>query len=169
MKRFIALILAVMMIAALLCACGDSSDPNRTVKTTVSAKYDDGFAKGYATSTSTDANGNTTYEFTGEKYNDFVRDYNNTVSETIKEDIVKNHDSSFGQFAYINVEKGGVIIGLNPGEYDAAYAEAEAPAYAGSAFSFFQSIENPASSVKVIYCNANNQEEVYGEFTIPIE
>ena len=168
MKRIFALVLAVLMIAALFCAC-NGNNSGRTVKTSVSTKYDDGFAKSYANSTSTDENGNTTYEFTAEKYDKFVYDYRNNVAGDITDEIVKNHDSSFGQFAYIDPDKQAVIIGLNPGEYEDGFAEAEAPTYAASAFNFFQSLENPVSVVKVIYCNANNQDEIYGTFEVPVE
>lgn len=164
MKRIIAMILAALMVCALFAACGDSNDPNRTVKTSVNTKYDDGFAKGYAKSTTTDSEGKTTYEFTGEKYDEFVYDYKNEVGSELTKDIVSKHDSSYGQFAYVNTDSKSVIIGLNPGQYDAATAEAEAPAYAEYGFKFFQNLENPVTAIKVVYCNANNQDEVYGSF-----
>ena len=168
MKRFIAIILAVLMVTALFAACGDSNDPNRKVKTTVSTKYDDGFAKSYANNVTTDSNGNTTYEFTGEKYDEFVYDYNNNLSKSITEEVASRHDSNYGEFAYINAERKAVIIGLNPGEYDEEVCSAEAPVYAEYGFRYFQNIESPVTSIKVLFCNANDQNEVYGSFDFNI-
>ena len=164
MKRIIAALLAVLMVCALLAACGE-----RTVKTSVDAKYDEGFAKSYAKSTGTDDNGNTTYEFTGDKYDEFVYDYRNSVAKEITSDIASKHDDTYGQYAYVNVDKKAVIIGLNPGEYDAAEAEAEAPAHAENAFKVFKNLENPISTITVQYVNANDQDEVYGSFEFTAE
>ena len=163
MKRIIAAVLAVLMVCVLFAAC------ERTVKTTVDPKYDDGFAKSYAKSVNTDSEGKTTYEFNGDKYDEFVYDYRNTVAKDITGDIASKHESGYGQYAYVNVDKKAVIIGLNPGEYDAAEAEAEAPAQAERAFKVFQNLENPVSTIKVLYVNANDQEDIYGsfEFTAP--
>ena len=164
MKRIIAIVMAVLMISALLVACGDKNDPNRTVKTTVSTKYDDGFAKSYASSVSTDSNGNTTYEFSSTKYDEFTYDYKNDLAKSIAEEVASRHESTYGEFAYINPEKTSVIIGLNPGEYDAAVCEAEAPTYAEYGFRYFKNLETPVSAIKVVFCNANDQDEVYGSF-----
>ena len=159
MKRIFAMILAVVLVCALFAACGE-----RTVKTSVDTKYDDGYAKGYASSTGTDSNGKTTYEFSGDKYDEFVYDYKNEVGDEITKDVAAKHGSDYGQFAYVNTESNSVIIGVNPGKYDAASAEAEAPAYAEYGFKYFQNLEKPVSAIKVVYCNANDQNEVYGSF-----
>ena len=166
MKRIIALILAVLMIGAVLAACGDSKDENRTVKTSVSQKYDDGYAKNYVDSDKikTDNDGNTTYEFTGKKYDEYVTDHSNVVSGEISSVIKNDMGEDFGQYSYVSVEKKAVIIGVNPGKYDAAKAEAAAGSYAESAFKVFMALENPVSTIKVLYVNANNQDEVYGTF-----
>ena len=164
MKRLFALILAVLMICALFAGCGKS-----TVKATVDSKYDDGFAKEYADKTTTDDSGSITYEFTGDKYDEYVYDHKNNVANTIKEDVVANHSAEFGQYVYINTDSNSVIIGLNPGEYEESYAKAEAPAYAEKGFVYFQNLEKPVSSIKVVYCNANDQSEVYGSFEFSAE
>ena len=164
MKRIIAIIMAVLMLSALLAACGDNSDPNRKVTTTVSTKYDDGFAKSYANSVKTDSDGNTTYEFTGEKYDEFTYDYKNNLAKSISEEVASRHESTYGEYAYINTEKKAVIIGLNPGEYDEEVCKSEAPTYAEYGFYFFKNLEQPVSSIKVQFVNANNQDEVYGSF-----
>ena len=83
MKRFFALALAIVMTCAFLCACGNK---NEAVKTTVSAKYDDGYAAKYATSTAKDDNGNTVYEFSGEKYNDYLNDHKNSLGSDIQKE-----------------------------------------------------------------------------------
>ena len=159
MKRTFALLLAILMLAATLAACG-----SKTVKTTIDAKYDDGFAKSYADSTSVDSDGNTTYEFTEEQYEQFTNDYRNSVSSDITGDIADTHEEAYGEFAYISEEKKAVIVGVHTDEYDEETAKAEAAIAAENAFRYFQSISNPVSTISVIYCNANNQDEVFGTF-----
>ena len=66
MKRLFALALAVVMIGAFLCACGNKTEGN--VSTNVQTKYDDGYAAKYASSTSKDDNGTVVHEFSGEEY-----------------------------------------------------------------------------------------------------
>ena len=168
MKRIIAVILAVLMIAALLAACGDSKDTDRTVKTTVSQTYDDGYAKDFAKSTNTDDSGNTVYEFTGEKYDDYIYRHNNVISQDIAADVTAKYGNDYGQYVLLSAEKKAVIIGVNPGKYVAADAEADAPAFASKAWAYFQSLETPVSTVSVIFCNANNQDEVYGTFSVSL-
>ena len=176
MKRIIALTLAVLMMAALFCACGEEkkadtagSAEQQEVKTVVDSKYDDGYAEQFAKSVSTDENGNKVYEFDDESYKSYTRNYNNKISASITNEVTKNHSSDYGQFCYINEEKQAVIVGVNPGKYDEASAKEEAPSLAKQSFAYFKSIETPVDTVKVIYCNANNQDEVYGQFEFPIE
>lgn len=166
MKRIVALILAVLMIGAVLAACGDNKDSNRTVKTTVSQKYDDGVAKKFADKVSTDDAGNTTYEFTGKKYEEYVEDHAKSVSGEISSEVAKEQGADFGQYSLIKPEEGTVLIGVNPGKYNAAEAQAAASVYAQSAFKVFQGMENPVSTIKVVYCNANDQKEIYGTFEV---
>lgn len=166
MKRIFAVLLAVLMIGALLAACGSSE---RTVTTVVSKDYDDGYAKDYAEKVSTDDKGNTTYEFSGDKYDDYVTNHSNVVSNEIASDVKEDQGVDFGQFTQVRPEEKSVVIGVNPGKYDAAQAEAAAPSYAKSAFRVFQGLEDPVSEIKVVYLNANNQDEIYGTFTFKLE
>ena len=163
MKRTFALLLAVLMLAATLVACG-----SKTVTSTIDAKYDDGFAESYASSTSVDDNGNKTYEFTDEQYEKFTYDYRNSISSDITSEIAESHDEAYGEYAYINEEKKAVIVGVHADEYDESVASVEAAMAAEDAFRYFQSISNPVSTISVIYCNANNQDEVYGTFSFSI-
>lgn len=176
MKRIIALILAVLMIAALFCACGEkkkTADNNtaaaENVVATVDAKYDQGFAEKYAKSVTTDENGNKVYEFDGNSYKNYVEDYNKSVSSEITDQVAKAHDEKFGQFCYVNDDKKAVIVGVNPGQYDEASASEEAKSLAEDAFPYFKGQKDPIDTVNVIYCNANDQSEVYGTFSFPIE
>lgn len=166
MKRLMALLLAVLMIGAVLAACGDSKDENRTVKTSVSEKYDDGYAKKYADNVSKDDDGNTSYEFTGKKYDEYVTDHANDVSKEITSEVKDDMGVDFGQYTQVRPNEKAVIIGVNPGKYDAAKAEAAAPSYAESAFKVFMALEEPVSTITVKYVNANNQDEVYGTFEV---
>ena len=85
MKKVIAIALVILTLAALLCACGGNKTGQ--VKTTVESKYDDGYAQSYASGTSTDENGNKVYEFTEEKYEEYVDAHKNTIAK----DIVNMH------------------------------------------------------------------------------
>lgn len=159
MKRVIALTLAVMLIAALLCACGD-----KNITTTVNPAYDDGFAAKYATGTSTDDNGNNVYEFTADNYATYTREHNSSLSTDMEQYVIAQHDETFGEYIYINEEKKAVYVGIHADEYDAASAQKEADNLADYGWKYFQSIENPVSEISVIYCNAGDQTEEYGRF-----
>ena len=177
MKRIIALTLAVLMVAALFCACGEkkkapennNSVTQKEVKTTVEKKYDEGFAEKYAKSVSTDSNGNKVYEFDGSSYDTYTHDYNNKISSQVSSDLASEHESSYGQFCYINDEKKAFVVGLNPGQYDEAVASEEAKKLAQQATPYFMGLETPVKTFYVIYCNANNQNEVYGTFEFTAE
>lgn len=164
MKRFFAIVLAVAVICALLCACSD-----KAVTTTVSPKYDDGYASGYASSSSTDENGNVVYEFSSDQYDSYIQDHKNVLGADIQKDIADQHKESYGEFAYINDEKQAVIVGVHQEEYDEAVAKKEADGAAAYGFKYFQNLQTPVNSIKVIYCNANNQEEIYGTFEYTAE
>lgn len=159
------------MIAALFCACGNNNNgaASGTVTTTVNAKYDDGYATNYASKTSTDENGNKVYEFSGKKYDDFKENHKNTVANDIQNQFVSKHDKNYGQYVYINDDKKAVIVGLNEGEYDEKTAAEEAVTAAEYGFKYFQNLQQPVSSIKVIYCNAGNQNQIYGSFDFTAE
>ena len=170
MKRFLAIAASILLICALLCACGKDS-----VKTTVSSKYDDGYAAKYASSTSKDSDGNTVYEFSSDEYQNYLNNHKNSLGADIQSDIADLHTSTndervpYGEFAYINDEKKAVIVGVHEEEYDEAVAKEESVIAAEYGFKYFQNLEKPVDSIKVIYCNCNNQEEVYGTFDFTAE
>lgn len=165
MKRLFAFLLAVTMIAALLCACGESGD----VKTTVPSKYDDGYADSYAKSTSTDGD-KKVYEFTDEQYKTYTTNHKNSLGADIQKEISALHKSSddqkstYGEYAYINDEKKAVIVGVHTDQYDEATAKKESEIAAEYGFKYFQNLREPVNAIKVIYCDANNQDTVLGTF-----
>ena len=171
MKRFFAIALVIMMIAALLCACGESNSSKTTenVTTTVNAKYDDGYATNYASNSSTDENGNKVYEFTGEQYDKYTENHKNTVANDIQSQFVSNHEKSWGEYVYINEDKKAVIVGIHEGEYDEKTAKDEADKAAEYGFKYFQSLKEPVSEIKVIFCNAGDQNNIYGSFDYTAE
>ena len=71
MKRIIAIVLTALVLTALLCACGQK---NAVVTTSVAEKYDDGYAKAFADSSSQSEDGKTVYQFNQEKYDDYRHD-----------------------------------------------------------------------------------------------
>ena len=162
MKRIFAMILAVVMTASLLCACGEKKP--ETVSTSVKADYDDGYASRYAQTVTKDDSGNTVYEFTQSQYDAYTHDHRNTVSAEIRDKIVENHSKDYGEFVYINAEKKAVMIGIHKDEYDAETAAKEAPAAAEKGFAYFQNLLEPVDSIRVIYCDAGDQSVEYGSF-----
>ncbi len=186
MKRILALTLSVLMIAALFCACGgktktesaagdkkDAAEATTAVAekvvTTIDAKDDSGFAEKYAKSVTTDENGYKVYEFDGNAYENYTRDYNNTISNQMTSELSKAHDNTYGQFCYINDEKKAVVVGLNPGQYDEKVASKEAATLAKDAFPYFKGLAEKVDTISVIYCNANDQSDVYGSFDFNVE
>lgn len=178
MKRILALILAVMMIAAVMCACGEKKDGETsddksggkdTITTTVSSNHENSLAEKYAKSVTTDKDGNKVYEFDQESYKEYTRNYNNQVSAAITTTVTKNHDAKFGEYCYINDEKKAVIVGVNPGKYDEKAAAKEAESLAQMSFAYFSGLETPVEKMSVQYVNANNQDEVYGKFEFDVK
>lgn len=166
MKRFFALALVIVTLAALLCACGDKSDP---VQTIVSSKYDDGYAAKYASSTVTDNDGNKVYEFSDDQYEQYIQNHKNTLGVDIQKEIAGRHEGNYGEYAYINVEKKAVIIGIHEGEYDEEIAKTESAAVAEYGFKYFQNLETTVNDIKVLYVDAGNQEKIFASFDYSVE
>lgn len=162
MKRILAIILAAVVIAALLCACGEKK--TETVTTSVNAGYDDGYASRFAQNVSKDDSGNTVYEFSQTQYDAYTHEHNNVVSRDIRDIIVEKHSKDYGEFVYINEEKKAVMIGIHQDEYDAETAQKEAPAAAEQGFRYFQNLKEPVDSIRVVYCDAGNQSVEFGSF-----
>lgn len=167
MKRFFALALAVVMICTFLCACGGKTESS--VKTTVSEKYDDGYAASYASSTSKDENGNTVYEFSDEQYESYLKSHKNTLGSDIQKDLAAHHEADYGEYAYINVEKQAVIVGVHQGKYNEEDAKEESKSIAEYGFKYFQNLQTPVDTIHVIYCDANDQEVIFGSFDYTAE
>ena len=167
MKRFFALVLAILTLAAVLCACGESEP--KVIQTTVASKYDDGYAAKYASSASTDSNGNKVYEFDDEQYEQYALNHKNTVSVAIQKELAANHEERFGEYAYINVEKQAVIIGIHEGEYDEKSAKPESATVAEYGFKYFQNLETPINAIKVMYVDAGDQDKIYGSFDYSLD
>ena len=135
----------------------------------IGIEYDDGFAESYANSTSTDENGNKTYEFSGPQYDNYVNDHKSNVTDDIQKYYVDNHEKGFGQYVYINTENKSVIVGLNSKkEYDEKTASEEAKKAAEYGFKFFQNLKEPVDDIKVVYCNASDQSDIYGSFDFSV-
>lgn len=175
MKRFFAIALVIVMIAALLCACGgnkgktDATGTTGTVTTTVNSKYDDGYATKYASKSTVDEAGNKVYEFEGSQYDSYVDNHKNSIASDIQREYVANHDKKYGEYVYINNDSKSVIVGIHEGEYDEKTAEDEAKKAAEYGFKYFQNLKEPVSSLKVVYCNAGDQTKIYGSFDFNAE
>ena len=173
MKKLLAVLFAVLCVCAFLCACGKEEETEETkedVTTTVAPKYDDGYARKYAGSVSTDENGNIVYEFTGDQYDRYLADHKNTIGKDAASELKIAHTGTddqaakYGQYAFVDDEKNAVVIGVEESEYDEAAAKEESKIAAEYGFKYFQNLKDPVDTIKVIYCNAGNQDVVYGEF-----
>lgn len=156
MKRLICAVLAVMMICVLFAGC--------KVKTTVDAKYNDGFADNYASDKKVDKDGNVSYEFEEDKYEEFVSDYYEEVKEESRLEI-----ESSGQYSYYNPEITEIVVGVTPEAYEELGMDnlkAEAQKVGEAALKFQMNMENPKGALTVTYRNANTAEDY---FTITVE
>ena len=156
MKRVIYTLLAIVMIALLMTGC--------KVKTTVDAKYADGFAEDYAASKEVEDNGNVSYVFEGDKYDEFVGAYYDAVKEESRLEI-----KSSGQYSYYNPEITEIVVGITPEAWEDMGEEklrAEAQAVGDAALKFQMNTKNPKGELEVTYRNANTSENY---FTIVIE
>lgn len=156
MKRLICTILAVMTIAVLLVGC--------KVTTTVDAKYNDGYAANYASATEVDENGNVSYEFEGDKYEQFASDYYEVVKEESRLQI-----KSSGQYSYYNPEITEIVVGITPEAWDEMGEQelkVEALKVGEAALKYQMNMKNPSGEIEVTYRNANTSEEY---FTITVE
>lgn len=156
MKRLICAVMAVLMICALFAGC--------TVKTNVDAKYSDGFADDYASGKKVDKDGNVSYEFENDKYEQFVSDYYEEVKEESRLEI-----KSSGQYSYYNPEITEIVVGVTPEAYEELGEDAlkaEAVSVGEAALKFQMNMKNPKGSLTVTYRNANTSEDY---FTITVE
>ena len=167
MKRLFAIALVIAVIAALLCACSNSSSGN--VQTKVSGKYSDSYADSYASSVKTDDSGNKIYEFSSSQYESYTQNHKNSLGVELQKEISKNHDEKYGEYAYINDEKKAVIIGIHEDEYDESSAKTESAAAAEYGFRYFQNLQTPVDSIKVLYVDANDQNKIFGSFDYSVE
>ncbi len=151
---------AVVAIAAIILvivfAFGSS------VKTTVPAKYADGYAEKYANEIVTDDNGNVTYEFEDEKYDEFIKDYHEVVKEESREQLETVH-----QYTHYNLKDSddednyGIVVGISKETYDEIGEEAlkaEAQQLGQAAIKFQMNTENPADKIPVKYRDAATSE-----------
>ena len=165
MKRLFAFALLIAVLCTFLCACGKSD----SITAVVDSKYDDGYAVRFAKSTTTDSNGNKVYEFESEQYDKYIDEHGRVLSSDIMKDIASQHKETYGEFAYIDDAKKAVIVGVHEDQYDEKVAKAESASIVDYAFKYFQSLQTPVDAIKVIYCEANNQEIVYGTCDYSIE
>lgn len=156
MKKLIGITLIILSIAVLLAGC--------KVTTTVDAKYNDGFAANYASATEVDENGNVSYEFEGDKFDQFADDYYDVVKEESRLEI-----KSSGQYSYYNPDITEIVVGITPEAWDEmgeSELKSEAFAVGEAALKYQMNMKNPSGKIDVTYRNANTSEEY---FTITIE
>lgn len=151
MRKIFAIVAAVLLIAAVLCGCG-----NKTVTTSVDAKYVDDFAKNYASDVKADDNGNVSYEFTPEKYEEFISDYNRVVRDESLEDLNTGH-----QYVYLSQDGAELSVGVKPDEYDEDTCRAEAEQMGKDVMKYNMNVENPTGKISVTFENANTGDEYF--------
>lgn len=156
MRRVFAVLMLIGILAALLCACGEDNNTPATVTTTVQTKYEDNVAKRFADTFNIEDDGTTVYEFTGDQYNRYTAEHNNILSADMMEIVSKNHPKGSVEFVTIEEDKKAVLVGTHEGKYDAKIAEEEAPTLAEYGFKYFQNLQDPIDSIRVVYIEAND-------------
>ena len=154
MKKIIALILIVLVAAVLLTACG-------SVKTTVDSKWDDGFAKNYASDVKTDADGKTSYEFTDDQYKEFTTWYSKDVRSQAVEDVLGNEN---GQYTSLNADGTEFVVGINSDYVEKVgidECKKEAQEAGQIVMKYNMNTKNPTGKLTVIYRDANTGKDYF--------
>lgn len=155
MKRIVSLVVIVLMFAFLLTGCGN-------VKNTIAKEYDDGFAKSYAVNVTTDDDGNTSYEFTEEKYKEFLEDYDKKVRDELVDTKIVLQNS--GQFMYFDSNGKELYLGIKPEYYEKkgeAALKKEAQKVGEYALKYTLSNKGSGDKITVVYLNANTSQEYF--------
>lgn len=156
MKRFLLTALAVLMIVAVLAGCGKSSGSSASVSTTVPAKYVDDFAKSYASDVQVDSNGNASYTFTQEKYEEFEKAYRTEVKDEAESQI-----KTYGQYSYLTDDGTEYVVGVMPEGYDEESCKAEAEVVGKTAIKYILNTDHPQTTIKVTYKNCQTNEDFF--------
>lgn len=155
MKKILAIACVVLMTVAILAGCAKDTAA-ASVSTTVPAKYVDDFAKKYASDVKVDDNGNVSYSFTEEQYENFERDYRSEVKDEAEAMI-----ETYGQYSYITDDGTEYIVGIMPEAYDEEACKAEAEKVGKQAIKFIMNTDHPQNTIKVTYENCQNNEDYF--------
>ncbi|MBQ6153228.1 MAG: hypothetical protein IJJ15_05740 [Ruminococcus sp.] len=154
MKKILVLAIAVLMTVVVLAGCG--KDTAAAVSTTVPAKYVDDFAKKYASDVKVDDDGNVSYSFTPDQYEEFERDYRSEVKDEAEAMI-----ETYGQYSYITDDGTEYIVGIMPEAYDEEACKAEAEKVGKQAVKYIMNTDHPQTTIKVTYENCQNSEDYF--------
>lgn len=155
MKKILAITFAVLMTVAVLAGCAKSTEPT-SISTNVPAKYVDDFAKKYASDVKVDDDGNVSYSFTDEQYEEFERDYRAEVKDEAEAMI-----QTYGQYSYITDDGTEYVVGIMPEAYDEEACKAEAEVVGKQAIKFIMNTDHPQNTIKVTYENCQNNEDYF--------
>ncbi|MDO4748834.1 MAG: hypothetical protein Q4A12_06645 [Eubacteriales bacterium] len=164
MKRLICALFAILMMSVLFAGC--------TVETTVNPQYVDPIAENYASATEVDDDGNITYEFEEEQYDEFLTDLHEVVKEESREYV-----DSPKQYTHYNLkdsddeENYGIVVGITKETYEEFGEEdlkEEAKRVGESAVKFQMNTEDPAKELPVSYRDSSTGE-VFFTITVTAE
>lgn len=155
MKKLLALVVAVLLASLVLTSCGGN------VKTTVDSKYDDGFAKKYASSVTQDSNGNNVYAFSDdEQYKSFLSDYNVELSDGTHKELGYTN----AQYVFISKDGTEMEVGVEPGhveELGLDGAKKEAEKIGKENLKYNMNTQNPTGKISVKYKDAYSGEDYF--------
>ncbi|MBQ3416507.1 MAG: hypothetical protein IJH32_01550 [Ruminococcus sp.] len=155
MKKILAITFVLLMIVAVLAGCAKKAGET-AVSTNVPAKYVDDFAKKYASDVKVDDDGNVSYSFTDEQYEQFENDYRSEVKKEAEAQI-----QTYGQYSYITNDGTEYIVGIMPEAYDEEACKAEAEVVGKYAIKYIMNTDHPQNTIKVTYENCQNNEDYF--------
>lgn len=142
------------------------------VKTTVPPKYADGYAEKYAQEKTVDDDGNITYEFAEEKYDEFVKDYHEAIKEESRDNLKTVHQYTHYNLKDVDDEANyGIVVGISKETYDEIGEEtlkAEATELAQAAIKYQMNTQSPATEIPVTYRDSSTGDEFF-RITVSVE
>ena len=134
---------------------------NGKVTITVDSKWDDGFAKNYASDVKKDADGKTSYEFTDDQYKEFMIWYSKDVRSQVVNDVL---DQENEQYTSLNDDGTEFVVGINSDYVEKMgvdQCKKEAQEAGQIVMKYNMNTKNPTGKLTVIYRDANTGRDYF--------
>jgi len=171
-KKKLIIIIAAVVVAIALIVLAVVIFSGNEVKTTVPQKYADGYAEKYAQNKTVDDDGNITYEFEDDKYDEFVKDYHEAIKEESRDNLKTVHHYTHYNLKDVDDEANyGIVVGISKETYEEIGEEtlkAEANELAQAAIKFQMNTESPATEIPVTYRDSATGDEFF-KITVSVQ